>query len=129
MRRLARLQDADRGADQEDAEEDDSGNATALAEHAVGDRCRGEGEEECDDHSHAAGILSIPPVAVSASERRTCLAQKGTDSLTSSVRATSLASCANEPAADDDAVGYLANLRSLSRLADAKTDRDRNLGL
>jgi hypothetical protein len=129
MRRLARPQNADRGADEEDAEEDQPGDATALAEHAVGDRGRGEGEEECDDHSHAAGILSVPPVAVSASERRACLAQEGTDSLANGARATSLTGGANEPTADDDAVGNLANLHSLGGRADAKTDRDRNLGL
>src|SRR4051812_32936372 len=100
MRRLGRPQDADRGADYQDAEEDQAGDAAALTEHAVGNGRGREGEKECDHHSHAARILSIWAVAVSASERRTRIAQEDADGLRGGIRPTRLAGRADKTTAD-----------------------------
>ena len=57
MRRSGGLNDAKSAADQEHGDEDHARDRAALAK-SVGDRHCGYGEEECDDHSHAAGSLS-----------------------------------------------------------------------
>ena len=67
-RRSAR-EDAQRRADEQHREEDHAGHRAALPE-GVGDRHRGEGQEEGHDHSHAAGILAAAPGRQRVSRRK-----------------------------------------------------------
>ena len=97
-------QDADRGADEEHGEEDQPGDRAALAERRR-TRHRGERQEECDDHSHAAGSLVDRPADPGRREGGARLAEELGDGVGGRLRRARLAGGADEAAADDHPVG------------------------